>query len=473
MRTSQSKLVAVGGALLCLGVTSRAAASGIHFAENGARALGQGGAFTAQANDLTAIQHNPAGLAQLVGPQALADLLLLRHDVRFLRTEPGGAQSIAREVENEPGPSVLPFAAGSHGLSLLGRRLTLAGAVYAPPAVGRYHFPTPNYERDAEGDYVENPRRFAPQRYALIRDDFVVVYPSIAAAVELNERFKLGVTLQYVHASLRFSTAITSAPTTPRSILDEQPSFDSVVGIDVGGQSWTGILGVLVQPTDWLTLGASARPPITVDTRGRLDISLGEEPTRFGARVVGDECELTLRFPLELRVGAMARVLPGVHLSADVVYQGWQVFDELVLTPRDVTLAFGGGPEPVEPVRLTKRWGPTLSERLGVSVALADILAVRAGVLVESQAFPDERASVDFFHPSRMFLTAGGEVALGALTLVVVGAFTPEVSLTVQSSATRAASTNAPEVEGPVIGNGRFRSSGWVVGAGLRFGARS
>src|SRR4051812_7455936 len=98
-------------AALC--VTS-AHAAGFYFGENGSKALLQGGAFTGQADDLTAIYFNPAGLARMDGFNFLVDADLIQHDVSFSRLDPGfdannPPTTGLRTVTNTGGLFFLPF----------------------------------------------------------------------------------------------------------------------------------------------------------------------------------------------------------------------------------------------------------------------------------------------------------------------------------------------------------------------------
>ncbi|HAL87456.1 MAG TPA: aromatic hydrocarbon degradation protein, partial [Deferribacteraceae bacterium] len=56
-------------AAACFILPSAAFASGFAINEQGAKALGMGGAFAAQADDPTAVYYNPAGITQLEGTQ--------------------------------------------------------------------------------------------------------------------------------------------------------------------------------------------------------------------------------------------------------------------------------------------------------------------------------------------------------------------------------------------------------------------
>ena len=59
-------LVGLTGVMIVLGVGHRdARAGGMEWPDNGTRSLGRGGAFTAKADDPTAIVLNPAGLGSI------------------------------------------------------------------------------------------------------------------------------------------------------------------------------------------------------------------------------------------------------------------------------------------------------------------------------------------------------------------------------------------------------------------------
>src|SRR4051812_47988197 len=103
-------------AFLCVVIPSLSFASGLSFGENGAKALSLGGAFAGQADDLTAVQHNPAGLALQPGTGFLLDVQLINQEVSLQRDVPN-----SELATNTGGPFVLPFAGASHQVSLLGR----------------------------------------------------------------------------------------------------------------------------------------------------------------------------------------------------------------------------------------------------------------------------------------------------------------------------------------------------------------
>ena len=446
-----------------------AGAAGFYFGENGAKALSMGGAFTAQADDLTAIEHNPAGLARQNGFSFLVDAQLLSHQVGFLRKDPQGATTTANEVHNEGGLFFLPNVGLGKSFLVGGQPFTLAFGVYGPPTVGRYQYPTPNYDKDENGRYLSSPRKSAPQRYTLIKSDVIILYPSLAAAYQVRPRVAVGASLQYVVSRFQFSRAIYSGLSTPTSQRDEDPIFDSIVSVDLQGKgSFTGILGVQARPTDTWWLGASVRPPVPIHAEGKMVLELGEAARGLKSQVVGDRSDLDLTLPLEARVGAHWQTTAALGLNLDLVYQGWQSVQEYLLTPREMTLQVASGPPtPVEPIHIVKRWHASWSGRLGGAYAVTQALTVRAGALFETAAAPEEQTDIDFLHFTRLIGTAGLGYQLGALEVLGGFAFAPTLTQEVTTSGVRAISTD-PQTPGGIVGLGTYSSGGWVGTLGVR-----
>lgn len=464
--------VLLGAVLGALALPSAAAGSGFYFADNGSRALSQGGAFAAQADDLTAVQHNPAGLSQLQGWHFVLDAHALNHDVRFLRRDVDG-ETPANEITNTGGVFLLPFAGVGYGRELAGRRFHAAIGVYGPPSVGRYTFPEPNYATNERGSFIENPIRGAPQRYGLIRNDIIILYPSLAASWAVHPKVSVGVTLQYVYARIFLRRAVTSIPFTPAEQRDEDPNFDSIANIEQHGRpTFTGILGVLYQPLPFLQLGASYRPPVRIETDGTTDIELGRIPSQV-AKVEGNRSQFTLTLPQELKLGVRVTPLPALGVTAEAVYQGWQSVPAFVLEPEDITFSQGSAPaEPLHDIVIPQRWHHAWSGRLGVSYAFDFGLTARAGVLYERTATPDAYLNVEFLHLSRAFLNAGLEYDTGPVSLVLVGSYLPWQQVEVTQSEVRQSNTDL-DTGGSVIGNGTYTTGGWIAGLGVRgrFGA--
>ncbi|MDE3036079.1 MAG: outer membrane protein transport protein, partial [Nitrospirota bacterium] len=75
--------------LACLAVPDRTQANGFRIFDQSASATGQGSAFTAQADDASAVYYNPAGMTQLPGIQFSGGMLFIGGGTSF--KAPSGA----------------------------------------------------------------------------------------------------------------------------------------------------------------------------------------------------------------------------------------------------------------------------------------------------------------------------------------------------------------------------------------------
>lgn len=473
-----SKVQVTGWCLSALlaAVPGAASASGFYFGDNGARALMQGGAFTAQADDLTAIQHNPAGLAQLEGLSFLVDAQLLNHQVSFLRQDPGfdpaSPSTLVNTVDNsKSGLFFLPFLGASYGFQLGGRTMTVGLGVYGPPAQGRYVFPSPNYEKDAMGRFLQSPNKNAPQRYSLISNDIIILYPSLTVSYAVHPRFLVGASAQLVISHFNFKQAIFAGDAlglNPMRQLQEDPNFDAVVEVDVTGRvGFTGIVGLLAKPLDWLSVGASIRPPVPIHASGTLGLTLSDVFKSAGASVEGNQANLDITLPLELRVGARATPIAGLGINADFVYTGWNSVDQILLTPVGVSLKTNTETKEIAPFAIPKRWVATSSVRLGASYDVIRYLTVHAGFLFETQAAPNQYYAVDFAHPQRLMVTGGVTAHVGPVDVLAGIAYSPNVQTVVTESEVRRGQTD-PTLTAGVVGAGIYNSGGFSIILGVR-----
>lgn len=458
-------------------VPTVATASGFYLTENGGRALLMGGAFTGQADDLSAIQHNPAGLAQLRGFNFLVDGQLVLHDIAFSRIDPGfdvnnPPKPPGDVVHNQGGPFAVPMLGLGYTFSVFGRPLFVGGGIYGPPADGHYSFPSPNYEQQG-GKFIENPRKFAPQRYSLIDNNVVVIYPSLSLAFAPVSAFSLGVSLQPVITSFHLSQSITSIDRIgihPKTQAQEDPFYDSKVTVDMPLQysQFTAVFGVLVRPTSWLQIGASFRPQVMINAPGKLKVEPGPAAKALMTTTQGDEATLSMQLPAEAKIGIHLQPNWRLGINFDFVYQGWQSISEIVLDPTNVYLVdpMHAEPQKVAGFRIQKHWQNAYMARLGGSFSLFPWLTAYLGGWYETGAIPDQYIGVDFLHFSRVFFTGGVGVKAFGLELVVGAAGTPESSHAIAASEVRAGSTEPDPA--PIIGTGVYTSSAFMFSVGLR-----
>ncbi len=513
-----------------------ASAGGMDYPDNGTEAVGRGGAFAVKADSGEALYYNPAGFARQPGLRLTLDSNFVLHHVKFQRTSPdaGGfvgtgtdrdlapsGTPIGEPVENQAPVFVAPMFALSYGFdagTLKG--LTIAFGAYGPPEIGRYEYNAPKGPTTrADGLFDEDldPAHQDPgaaNRYMLVDSDFLIVYPTFAAAYQITEWLSLGLALQYVYADLgqrqvawnypsgktRQADATQRACPSIERDLGQRPApfqlcaypndqvventyWDAMATLDVQGEpTFTGIAGVIVGPFAGLSFGASVRPPIDMVAKGTLTTEESPMMKEFGVELEGDKATLELTMPMILRVGARYDLQPLLGRKADVeldyVMEGWSAFTDLTVTPEIKTKVTTppGGLAPYEqdlpPIVVQKNWEDVHAIRLGGDVAVVEWLTGRAGYIYETNAIPSATAALDFPNfGDRHVVTLGAMVTpIPWLDVNVSYAHVFQPELVVTDSVVRQITTDAGQ-KGNVVGNGSYETSYdlFSVGVTARF----
>ena len=185
--------------LVCL-VASPAGAGGYFSGEKGARVAGRAGAFTARADDIMAVQYNPAGLSKVDGTLIQLGNRFSYNAYEFTRRPTVDWGNLSNNVppyvtfetvENAtPWQALDPLlgVASNFGLKDWGFAL----AAYAPAGIARQRFP-------AKGG----------QRYMMVNREAIILNYSASAAWQYHELFGVGASLQWIAVpNIRYSLII-------------------------------------------------------------------------------------------------------------------------------------------------------------------------------------------------------------------------------------------------------------------------
>jgi long-subunit fatty acid transport protein len=452
-----------------LPVTAHAA--GFEVPDNGTVALGRGGQFTAVANDGTALQYNPAGLAGLEGLNLTLDVNRVAHTVTYHRlNNQGDDEKVGtKTISNVAAPFNAPFAALTFGRALpnhLGSFAVAAGA-YGPSSTEYYTFARP----DPTGD----PAADAPQRYQLIQNDLFIVYPTLALAYTLpfeKVKVSIGATVQAVYSHFIFDQDIYAQPSQktafgtdpgtdgipesqkgvaggfntrctgtgaqqtctrnysqhpPTSLGSEDPGWDGEVKVDMKGKLRPATTLAVLAQWEVVRLGLSFRPGYSIHADGTMDVTLPSVLTDpnagvpVNAKVSGNAASLDLKWPNVLRAGVDVAIppVPGkLDVGLDWTYEGWSAVDEFVLTPNNIKVTSSASPDQtLAAVHIPKHLKDAMSVRVGAGYELPlekvnkDLrVQVRTGGFFEQSALPAEYTTVDLAHFQRFGISGGASV---------------------------------------------------------------
>jgi long-chain fatty acid transport protein len=332
--------------------TSLLATAGAHAAGlgrpnvGGARAIGWGGAFTAIADDPTALHFNPAGMASqpddtvLVGSETIV--------------APRSWKPL--DADGNLGPAQTPSNAPSF-LPLLGyvTRLHQEG-VPSRWALGIGFWNTFGGSLDyGAGD--PSVKQVNATSIALLE-----VVPGIA--YEVNDFLQLGVGFRLGYGI--FTVNATKHPTASADV--------STAGVGAGFST-----GAMVSPTRNLHFGLVWRSAITVDTKGSGDIDFGDGMPKTV------DSSMTEEWPQQASIAMHWQATEHFGLALQADWTDWSSMQKLTIV--------ASGATDVNDLDFEDSY----AAHLGVQYAFTDDFALRGGYTFDGNAVPDRTIDRTFF----------------------------------------------------------------------------
>lgn len=427
MRLSR-RFAAVVGAVAAPLVTAPAARAegGYYAGALGAAAAGRAGAFTAKADDLTAVAYNPAGLAKIGGTVFQFGNRLSYNASAYTRATtldwgnaPGGVAPMVSfaEVNNgQPWQVAEPLLGVASNLGL--RDWGFALAAYAPPGISRISFP-------ADGG----------QRYQMLSREAIILNYTASAAWKWRDVFGVGATLQWIHVPRLDYSLVINGNGMPGAANPVSSMLD-IAATTRGSDPFTfnAMLGAWVRPVPAFEIALAGQVvPTDIVTNSRLSLGWvvdepGREPlllTRNMGADAANDVRVILPLPLLARAGARYR-----HLTADgrerfdvelnVAYETWSRVQRFTVDTNGLSASYGMEVVPIPRIDIEKRWRDTVAVSLGGDVAvIPDKLTLRGGVFYETAVADPAYASVDFAWGAQMGGALGGSLRFGPWQLML------------------------------------------------------
>lgn len=478
--------------LLAAALSPQADAAAFYFPDTGTKGMARSGAFTAGADDLSAQFYNPAALIHLDRPQVYFNFSAFHQSVSFTRKDYADDGTVATTydpVTNEASPMLIPALGVGHHFGL--PNTYFAFGLWTPNA--------PSLSYPAYGS----------QHYTLQESLTWQIWGGPSVAHRFFGWLTLGGglhwTLVRAEQSLSLMVCVDDDPWngTVDECSDDTPEQNDL-WTEV--KAWdkarlTGNIGVLAEPVDWLSIGATVLPPLNVKARGTLEVQLEEDhwllegdgvQPNLGALEDGyaldEDALVTLTMPWVVRTGVAVRPVPELELEADFVWQSWSKTTEIRVT--DVNLVLKDNPsnslltedqvitdDVVLPAGYTDSW----SVRLAADYDANDWLAVRGGGFYETSGIPNEVMTVALVDNDKVGFSLGGSAIIKdrfAIDLGFIHGFlgTQEVTTSTVPRFEVPVDLNAvlngePLLiqDGEIVGNGTYKSSFTMGSLGLTY----
>lgn len=440
-------------AVLCalpLGLTAQAWAGGFHISILGVRRTGMM-TNLARPDDVTALFHNPAGLADLRGTQVhlSSGITLLGNKTKLQALDPARFPEVnpkACGIANNPAcpwpigsdgyyeanfeperyTGVIPFLGVAHNLGHVSpalEKLTLAFALYAPGAYGAF------LGKDK------------PTSYFITDGLFVVGAATVGAGYRINEQISVGASVSYNYLRLgykqRFSTidVMTDPGQAPDALaLVAQQAIgdlDMEYAGDDHGMGWS--LSVLYSPFSWLSFGATYAGFTTARFEGDLTLRSAGSKVRgtdpVSAKTLGTligvagyklPTALIVEMPIPHSLQFGLSVHPSRRFEVGLDFRLWlySVYGKQTMIPLYDPNEAGNEPLTEAGLSKDKNYSQSYELALGFLVrplpGASEKLELMAGIGFDKSPVPDETFSIDNPSMNQLVFSFGVRSRLGA-----------------------------------------------------------
>lgn len=361
---------------------SSAFASGFSIYEQGGRSMGFSGAYTAVTDDPSAIFHNAAGIAFLEGKQFYGGGTLVMPRSSFAGSDPFPGLGI--QENQQVGVLQVPALYFSHRVS---SRFAWGVGLHSPYGL--------------ETKWA-NPDEFTG-RYIAVKSALrgFALNPTVAYRVHDKVSVGAGLDVRFSKVELVRRAGLLN-PFTQKMNDTAEVALESDLATAFGFN-----VGVVAKPSPGLSVGAHYRHKVKVDYEGGstfTQISTGnaELDALVASRLPQDPAvETAIEYPSILAVG-VAKDWTEWTVVADLVFFGWESFDQLELSfPSQPSL------DTVIPENYENTW----QFRTGVERRLEEGWAVRLGYHFDKTPVPTESVSPILPDNDRHGFSLGGSWA--------------------------------------------------------------
>jgi long-chain fatty acid transport protein len=411
--------------LLVLVLTaSTSFAAGFRLPQAGAKAMGMGFAFTAQADDPSAIYFNPAGLTQLKGQNIMLGVTYVRENGgEFTGTTPLTGGATASETQKSLNffiPNMYYTKTTADGYFAYGV------GVFAPFGLGQEY---------------ENPNT-SIFRNQVTKIDLMTVVVNPTIAFKVNEMLSLGFGIDFMYGKAKLN----GTPVHPSLGDNTSGGNNNLYNMDMTADTtaWGYNFGVLLKPTSNVKVGFNYRSPFTLEFKdGDIDISNISQANRNGfagplgfgqnslstnafggAKSYSGTGKTKISLPATAALG-VAYTVGRLTVEADADWTFWSSYQSLKIERPTVLATVYTGvatpPTTQAPVLGTtnsnKEWKDVCALRLGAEYRVTDPLSLRAGFVYDPSPVPANTMGPELPDADRLNYTVGVGYKIGPWTI--------------------------------------------------------
>ena len=265
-------------------------AGGFQLNEHGARAMGMGGAFTAVADDPSAMYFNGAGLTQLNGWNFMIGSAFIAPNSEFRGITPD-----ITSYKTTPQTFVIPNGYATYGAG----DWAVGLAFNVPFGLGT----------EWSNDW--------PGRYLALKTDVRAYTISAEGAYKIIDNLSISAGLVFSFMNVTITEKTPQTPFPGDALISLEGNDNSAFGYN---------FGILYKPISTLSFGASFHSQVKYNIKGTAT-STGA--SQLLSELPAGDISADLTTPLNFTFGVAYDVLPELKISADYQYVGWSSYDYL------------------------------------------------------------------------------------------------------------------------------------------------
>jgi long-chain fatty acid transport protein len=376
-------------ALAILSLPATAHAAGFAVYEHAAKPTARLGAFTATADDPSAVFYNPAGLTNIEGGQILVGITLIRPTATYVgpgvaATRPAGVDSVEQSTEG----TFLPVPALFYGRQL-SEKAYIGFGIYAPYGL--------KLSWETGGEPFTG-------RTVLQTIDLRNIFFTPAIALKLTDEISVALEVNLVAGTVYLKRVLGADDNLQPLFPAADPSQEGVAELSGNAFGVGAGAGVQLKLLDNLRLGLTYRTQIDMDFAGDVDFTLpANTPTAIQANFPDGPVSAPIHLPHSFALG-IGWVDGPLVVEAGVNLTLWTSIEELLIN-------FESG-LPAPRTTTPRDWNTVPTFRLGGEYAFGEYVA-RAGIGYDVNAVPDRTVDPTLPDADRFLFSVGGGAKFG------------------------------------------------------------
>lgn len=338
-------------------------AGGFQLNEHGAKPMGMGGAFTAIANDASAIYWNGAGLTQLAGTQILLGTALITPVSSFRGVAPQINEYKMEKQTFFPSHVFAAFRASENIVWGLG--------VTVPYGLGT------KWDENWIGKYLA------------VETELMTFAFMPTWAVSLTENFSISAGFQYSYGKVLITRKNSQAPFVGDAFVELEGDDKEAFGYQ---------FGLMYKPFKSVSIGASFHSEVDYIFKGTANAK-GSQQLLDAKRLPKDaDIDAKLTTPMNVAVGLAIDPFSKLTLSFDYQFVGWSSYDVLAVNFVDPAYTDISNPRDYE---------DTYIGRFGLEYRLSPALSLLGGVYYDHHPVSKDKVSPSLPDANRLGFSGG------------------------------------------------------------------